>query len=138
MTALSITASQVIPAADAPLSYGIAGATITAGQVVYLDPTTSSYKLFDANDTAANTKAPVIAVSGGSAGQRITVQTGKDLTLGAAATMTVGLIYVAGAAPGDIAPAADLAQNWRTTVIGVATSASVIRLILSNSGATLA
>ena len=138
MADLTVTATQVTPGADAVLVFGTAGATITAGQVVYLDPTTRTYKLFDANDTAANTRAPVVALNGASTGQRITVQTHGSLTIGAGAAPTLGLVYVASATPGGIAPSADIATGWRVAVLGVATSASAINLTPSNSGATKA
>ena len=138
MVDLSVTATQVLPGTGAQLQFGIAGATITAGQVVYLDPTTTTYKLFDANDTAANTRSPVIAMNGASSGQRLTVQVSGSLTIGAGAAPTLGLVYVASATPGGIAPSADIAANWRVAVLGVATSASAINLAPSNSGATKA
>jgi hypothetical protein len=136
MADLTVTATQVLAGTDAQLGYGTAGASITAGQVVYLDPTTSTYKLFDANDTTANTRAPVIAMNSCSSGQRLTVQTGGSLTIGAGAAPTAGLVYVASATPGGIAPNADVVTGWRVAIIGVATSASAIKLMLGNSGAT--
>lgn len=137
MTDLAITASQVIPSAtDAVIARGVAAVAITAGQVVFLDPNTNTYKLWDANDTAANTRALVIALNSPAAGQQIVVQSAGLLTLGAAATMTAGLVYVASGTPGGIAPSADIVAGWRIGIVGVATTAAIIRLMLGNSGAT--
>lgn len=137
MTELTITASQVLPGTTgATFEFAPAGAVITAGQVVYLDATTNTYKLFDANDTAANTRAPRVALNGGSAGQPIKTQITGTMTLGAAAAMTAGLVYVAGATPGSIAPNADVVTGWRVAIIGTALTASTIALHNINSGAT--
>lgn len=138
MVALAITATEVIPGTDATFAYGTAAESITPGDVVFLDPSTSTYKLFDANSTSLNTRQPAIALNTAGASQRLTVQTGGSITIGASAAPTLGLVYVAGATAGDINPSADIASGWRVAIIGVATSASAIKLILSNSGATLA
>jgi hypothetical protein len=49
MADISITAASVAASSAASKVTGVAGATITAGQVVYLDTTTNTYKLADAN-----------------------------------------------------------------------------------------
>jgi hypothetical protein len=135
--ALTITATQVIPGADAALTYGIAGATITAGQAVYLG-SDNLWKLIDANDTTTNTYTPGIAVNGASTSQPVTVQTGGTLTLGAGAAPTLGIIYIVGATAGDIEPASALASGWRTIILGVGGASNTIVLRVFNSGQTKA
>lgn len=138
MTDLSITASQVLPDANGNSATGLAGASITAGQVVYLDSASSTYKLFDANDTGANAVSPGIALNGASAGQPIKVQLTGTITLGAGAGPTLGLVYVASANAGGIAPSADIASNWRTTILGVGGTSNTLVLAIANSGMTKA
>ncbi len=138
MTDLSITATQVLPGTgtDAIFLTGICGATITAGAVVYLDTSTNTWKLFDCDAVASNTKRPAIALNGGVANQPIKVQIEGLMTLGAAAAMTIGVVYLASATAGGICPSADAAINYRIAILGVAASASTIYLHTWNSGVT--
>ena len=51
MAAISITAANVLKSSTGQVSVGTAGATITAGQSVYIDTSDSNkIKLADAND----------------------------------------------------------------------------------------
>lgn len=126
---LSITAANVVSGTTPTPQFenGTAGATITAGQVVYKDATTNTYKLAD-NDGASAALASVagIALHGASSGQPLKVQTAGGINVGA--TLTVGEIYVLSATPGGIAPKADLATGKRVTVLGVATTTSNLML----------
>ena len=112
----------------------IAGATITAGQTLYEDPT-DSFSLKPAQGNAAATdKVAGIALHGASDGQPITFQSDGDIDLGA--TLTVGTIYVLSAASaGGIAPAADLASTNYVSVLGIATAADNLQMGINNSGA---
>ncbi len=134
MTDLSITATQVLPDANGATSSGLAGATITAGQAVYLDSATTSWKLFDCNDGAANTGTPGIALNGASSGQPIKVQMTGSPTLGAGAAPVLGKVYVASAAAGGIAPSADITTGWRTTILGVGGASNTLVMSVLNSG----
>lgn len=134
MADLIITATQIVPGSDAQLAYGTAGATITAGQVVYLDSTANTWKLFDANDSTLYTNVPGIALNGCSSTQALTVQTGGSLTLGAGAAPTLGLIYIASATAGGIAPSADLASGWMCVILGVGGATNTLKMRVYNSG----
>ncbi len=137
MTALAITASQVLAITDdTQVTFGTAGAAITAGQVCYLDPSTQTWKLFDGNDTAANTRTPRIAINSAGSGQPIALATGGNLTLGAGAAPVAGTVYCADIVAGSIIPAADLASGNRVTIIGVGKASNQIALNLWNSGVT--
>jgi len=138
MADLTITVTQIVPGSDAQLAYGTAGATITAGQAVYLDAATSTWKLFDANDTATNTYTPGLALNGASSTQAITVQMGGSLTLGAGAAPVLSTIYIASATPGGIAPAADLTSGWVTTILGVGGATNNLKMKVYTSGSTKA
>jgi hypothetical protein len=86
---LSITAASVIPGARAKPSYGTAGATITAGQLLYFDSTAGTYKLADANASATTAAVVGYAANNAGSGQPITVITeDDDFTVGATISMT--------------------------------------------------
>lgn len=133
MANLTITAANVVKGDDAQTKDGLAGATITAGQVVYLNPTTKRWGLADNNSaTAAERVAVGIALNGASAGQPLEVQTSGKITIGA--TVVVGTIYTLSDTAGAIAPAADLATGEYVTTLGVGISATQIALDVGNSG----
>ncbi len=131
MADLTVTAGNVVAATGASTLNGTAGATVTAGQTVYLDSTTSTLKLCDANLSLAASTTKGIALHGASSGQPLQIQTGGDINPGD--TVVVGKIYVQSATAGGIAVAADLATGHYVTVIGVGTTASNIHLVMYNS-----
>lgn len=133
MAAISVTATLVLPGTGCQIEYGLFGATVTAGQAVYLDSTTNSYKLADANDTAATATFRGIALNGGVSGQPAAIAYGGLVTMGAA-SVVAGEIYVIGATAGAIYPADDLASGWTTSIIGVAATTSAIYVNRFNSG----
>lgn len=132
MADISITAGSVVPGTNAQVSRAIAGATITAGQTVYIDTTASNVlKLADANSSSLTATVAGIAVCGGAAGQYVTYQTSGRLTLGG--TITAGGVYVASSTAGGVAPVADLASGWRTSTIGIGLSTTVLDVRIHNS-----
>jgi hypothetical protein len=134
MPDLVLVPAEVLPGTGAAYVNGVAGAAVTAGQVCYLDAATKSFKLADANATAATATVRGIAMHGATAGQPLTLQSGGDITLGAGAAMTVGGLYVLSGTPGGIAPVAELLAAMYTTLLGVAVSATSLRLQVLNSG----
>ena len=58
MAAITITAANVVKDANAEIEYGILGATITAGQVVYKNTSTGKFELADANSATAEVRGP--------------------------------------------------------------------------------
>lgn len=141
MADLTITAADVVKGGVGSIPVttenGIAGATVTAGQVVYEDATDNNkWKLADANvsDAAANVKG--IALHAALAGQPLQVIKGGPLTLGA--ILTAGHWYVLSATAGGIAPVADLASGHRSTLLGYAYSTSVLIVAPQVTGVTLA
>lgn len=136
MAIVSITATNVtvdLTTGSPPkLENGTAGATITAGQVVYKD-SSNLFQLSDANGAAALRVAYGIALNNASANQALQVAlAGTTVNIGG--TVVAGTIYVLGDTAGSIHPAADLASGWYTSVIGVATTTGKIYLILYSSG----
>lgn len=136
MVDLVITPASVTAAASAKKTSGTAGATITAGQVVYLDTTDSRLKLADA-DAAGVGSIPAfyIALNGASNGQPLAVISEGDLTLGA--VMTAGTSYYLSPTAGGIAPHADILSGDNVVFLGVAKSTSVLAVKPIISGVTL-
>lgn len=132
MADLSITAANVTPG-SAQKTTGTAGATITAGQVVYLDPDALTYKLADSDSATAAARSPAgIALHGASSGQPLTVLTSGRITIGA--TMTAGLAYYVSKTAGGICPVADIAPGGYATIVGIANSTTVLSVQFLESG----
>lgn len=135
MADLSVTATQVQPGTtDAQFAQGTAGATITAGQAVYLDAATSTLKLADCDLSAAAAAAVGIALHGAASGQPLKYQTSGTITIGAGAAPAVGTIYCLSATAGGICPSADLVTTNRATVLGVGAATNTIILKIHASG----
>lgn len=109
---------------------GIAGETITAGQAVYINASDSNkiYKA-DANASSSSAAAVGIALHAALAGQPVQYMTSGALTFGA--ILTVGQYYVVSATAGGIAPTADLASGWYSTLLmwGYSTSVAIVNPI---------
>lgn len=135
MADLTITAASVLPGAGARSEHGRAGATVTAGQVVYRD-TDGTYKLADCNGASATIRTPRgIALNGASAGQDLEVQTQGQITIGS--TVTGGVEYYLSGTPGGIRPVADNTTGDYPSTIGIAVSSTVLLLNIAYSGFVL-
>jgi hypothetical protein len=134
MADISVTVASVQPGTGAQHTIGIAGATITAGQSVYLDSATNTVKLADADASDAVAAAVGISQHAALSGQPIAYQTGGNMTFNA--VLTAGKIYCVSATAGGIAPSADVTTNWRTSILGVATSTTNLAMNLNISGVT--
>lgn len=134
MADLVITAANVAKGSDATVENGTAGATVTAGQAVYLDTADGRLKLADNNGTGTRSVRGV-ALHGAAAGQPLQIQRAGDITIGA--TMTAGAAYYLSANAGGIAPAADLAAGMDPILIGMAKSTTVLTIDIIDVGVTL-
>ena len=146
MADLSVTAASVVASANAvKLNQYNAGATITAGQLIYLDSADldakdrPKAKLSDANGASALRVADGIAVNNASAGQTINYVVSDTALVIAASGLTTNNILILSATPGGVAPSADLTTGWYLNVIGVVKSATTIsvRFPAIASGAAL-
>lgn len=143
MTDLVITPANVSARRGATIEEGIAGATITAGKVVYKDDATKKYLLADCDHaTAAVRKPRGIALHGASDGQPLAIITEGGLNAGA--TVEVGTIYVLSRTAGGIAPAADVADvdspplsPAYVSTLGIGVSASRIDVRIHSPGAAV-
>lgn len=134
MADLTITAGNVVPSSTASTLHGTAGAAITAGQAVYLDTTTNTYKLCDA-DVAASAVCAGIALNGASSGQPITILTDGQITIGA--TVVRGTAYYVSLTAGGICPAADISTGDYVSLIGIADSTTTILVKRINTGVVI-
>jgi hypothetical protein len=134
MTDISITPGSVLADSGASTTNGTAGATITAGQVVYLDATDGEFKLADSDSATAAVRSPYgIALNGASDGQPLAVLRRGPITIGG--TMTAGLAYyLSKATPGGICPVADIASGGYSVILGIATSTTVLDVKIQESG----
>jgi hypothetical protein len=136
MADLSITVANVAAGSGAVVVEGTAGATITAGQVVYLDSSTNTFKLADCNSATAAVRSPYgIALHGSLSGQPLAVQRSGSITLGA--TMTAGVVYYLSGTPGGVRPVADNTTGDYPVALGIATSTTVLKMGILEAGVAL-
>jgi hypothetical protein len=134
MADLSITAANVVAGSGAKKVTGTAGATIVAGEAVYYDTATSTYKLADTDSATAAVRSPAgIALNGAAANQPVTVLTSGPITIGA--TVAVGDVYYLSGTPGKLAPFADVAAGDYPCIIGICTSTTVLNVKIQEAGA---
>ncbi|MGE4307229.1 MAG: hypothetical protein AB7E24_24735 [Novosphingobium sp.] len=137
MADITITPANVLAGAGSAQSLATAGATITAGQVLYHDAADGKAKLADNNGaTAIIRKVRGIALNGASNGQPVMILTEGDITLGA--VLTAGVTYYLSDTPGGICPAGDLTTGEYPTILGVAKSTTVLSVKLHAAGVALA
>lgn len=133
MSAISVTAASVAPGTDCEIVNATAGASITAGQPLYIDTANGSVmKVADCDLSALAATVAGISLHAASSGQPIAYAKAGYVTFNAA--LTAGKAYVLGATAGDICPIADLTTNWRTSLLGIAYSTTSLKLLIHNSG----
>jgi len=142
MSDVSITAANVLAGANAITRMGVAGTTITAGQVVYEDTSDSSkFKLADANASATTAKAAGIALHGAAAGQPLKIDVeDDDFTPGGTLSLSAAAddgVYVLSGTAGGIAPIGDLASGMYPVILGVAKSTTKMNLKIVRGTAAL-
>lgn len=124
MTDVSVTAASVNWVSGVRPIQGIAGATITAGQVVYLDTATNTYKLAKA-DAAATAVVAGICLDGGVAGRPIWIAP-PGAVVNCGGTNAAGTIFVLAADnAGAFAAWADLATSNYVNVLFIGTGTNV-------------
>lgn len=125
MTDITITANNVDAGTDGKIGVGIAGAVITAGQLIYLDKTTNTYLLADA-DAIASAKVAGVATAGAQIGQNVAFQ--EDGTYTAGGTTVAGTAYYVSKTAGGIAPEADVTAGAYKSLFGFGFTGNKIRI----------
>lgn len=136
MVDIVITAANVLAGTAAATAEGTALVAITAGQVVAIDTATGKIALADSNSATAGIRSPVgIALHGAAAGQPIEYAKSGLVTVGG--TLVAGTAYYLSDTPGGIAPVADVGTGEYPTILGIATSTTVLKLKIQESGVAL-
>jgi len=126
MADLTQTAANVLAQSGAKIDRtGVAGASLTRGMPVYIDPADYKAKIADNNVSATLANVYGLALGDVADGQPVAICTEGDINIGA--TLVVGETYVLSATAGKICPIADVSTNY-VTILGVAISASLLRL----------
>lgn len=94
-----------------------AGATIAAGQPVYLNTTTLEYELCDADTDAASNFAGISLTGGVDGRDMLIAPPGAVINWGA--TLTAGTIYTLSTTAGGVCPEADLATGDYVVVLAI-------------------
>lgn len=132
MAALSITAANVLHSSSATVFTGTAGATITQGQPLYLDTTTSTYKLANA---LINSPVAGIAMVAASNGQDMVICS-RDPNFVPGYVINTGNIAILGNVAGQINDVADRASGWYVTILGVGLGANRVNFSLVGTNAS--
>jgi len=129
MSDISVTQSAVKAAnSDTVKATGVAGEAIDIGKSVYLDPGDGKVKKAQGTNSTHTANLVGVALTNAQGdGQPIVYGSEGDITFNSA--LTTGQTYVvSAAAAGGIAPVSDLASTNYVAVLGVATSATNLKL----------
>jgi len=134
MAAISVTAANVLRVDGEVVNGFLAGATITAGQAVYVDSNGAVQVATNATSAGSGVGAQLvgIALNGGGSGQPIQIlKPGGTVNIGG--TAAVGKQYCLGTA-GGIIPVDDIAGTEFVTTVGVGLTTANIKLGVNVSG----
>jgi len=135
MADITITAANVVAGSGAVTAFGTSGATVTAGQVLYLDSATGTLKLADC-DGASGLRSPIgIALNGASAGQPLAYLRSGLITIGA--TLVAGTTYYLSPVAGGICPVADVLAGDYPVIVGIATTTAILDVKFHEAGVAI-
>lgn len=137
MADLTITAANVVAGSTATVEGGTSGATITAGQVVYLDESTGKYGLADTDSATAGVRAVRgVALHAASDGQPLKICKAGPLTIGS--TIEAGVAYYLSGTAGGVCPVADVATGDYAAIIGMGISTTVLQIDIQSPDVVVA
>lgn len=137
MADLAITVANVRSLGGSKTANGTAGVALTAGQQLYYDAASGTWKLADCDSATAAARSPKgIALHAASANQPIRVHRQGPIVIGA--TLTPGVVYYLSGTAGGICPVADLTTGDYPTIIGIAKSSTVLDVLFHEAGVALA
>lgn len=132
MADLTITAANVaIGGSDSQTKIVQVGEAVTHGEPLYRLSSDGKYYLGDADD-AAKDDVSVLALTAAALDGYALVLTGGPVSFGA--ILTVGEIYVLSDTPGGIKPEGDLGSGDYVTILGVASTTSLLTWKVNASG----
>lgn len=131
MADLTITGTSVKRVTGTP-STKYAGATITAGMAIYVDPVTKTIFPTDA-DVLATAVADGIALNGAVVGQPVSYLP-AEATITIGATVVTGTAYFLSTTAGAICLQTDLASGDFPFFVGFAINTTDIKLVMSGAG----
>jgi hypothetical protein len=134
MAAITVTPGSVARVDGTPVNGYLAGATITAGMVVYVDTAGAVQIGTNATSAGSGVASPLvgIALNGGSAGQPISILPSNSV-VNIGGTAALGKHYALGTA-GGIIPVDDVAGTEYSTAVGIGQTAANIKLMFNASG----
>jgi len=135
MSDISITAANVVTSSSS-IRTGTAGASITAGQVLYVDSANGNVLKLASTASAAAAAAVGVALHAAASGQPIAYQTSGEVTIGG--TVAVGVPYFVSDNAGGLRPLADAGTGDYATLVGIGTSTTKIYINIVQTGATVA
>lgn len=131
MADLVVIAANVKPGSDLVTKRGIAGEAISAGDSVFI-ATDGELELCEKDQAVADAACVGVAVNDAAALQP--VEYGITGTIDMGAILAIGQTYIVGAGPGGLAPETDAGAGEFTTVVGIATTANILKLGILQSG----
>lgn len=137
MADLLIVASDVHAGAQsdgAVVRNVVAGEAVSPGDAIYKKQSDAEWYKADANLSAeaAGQYGIAVALTYAGDGEPLVIQAEGEYTVGVA--VVVGQVYVVSGNPGKIAPVTDGVAGWFTTILGVATTTTKIKLKPNVSG----
>jgi hypothetical protein len=137
MANIAITAASVLASGQASTETQLAGVALTAGQYVYKEAATGTFKLADCDSATAEVRNVYgVTLNGAGIGQPVTVAK-SDSAFVPGGTLTKGAVYVLSATAGSMCPLADLITTNDVVMLGIATSTTVLNLRPFAPGVTL-
>lgn len=136
MTAVSQTAANVaIGSSTTRLRVVQVGEAITQGMPLRLETGDSKYYKSDANASAAAASCDGIALTPASTdGFVVMALPGSGSQVNIGATLTVGTTYAVSPTAGAIEPLADITTGSWVTVLGTASTTSLLNFVVDNTG----
>jgi hypothetical protein len=138
MADITVTAANVLLLNSGRTDTGTAGATITAGQALYVDASDSNkLKLAQSDGTAAEAVAVGVSLHAALAGQPIRYAVdGSIINIGG--TTAKNTAYVVSTTAGGVAPSTDLTSGHRIVWLGYATGTTgAMVLTIRDHGVTV-
>lgn len=136
MADISITASNV-KLVSGSTGRGIAGATITAAQVLYKEASSSKMKLADNDNATAEVRSIHGVALHASLDDQPIVFAKNGAVIDVGAVLTAGVEYYVSGTPGAICPRADVTSGDDPIRVGMALTTSRLQLDFFDPGVTL-